>query len=37
MTIPFEDGEALQTVMKLVKATLPEGATLSGYAQEVAR
>jgi hypothetical protein len=37
MTIPFEDGEALQTVMKLVKATLPEGATLAGYAQEVAR
>jgi hypothetical protein len=37
LTIPFEDAEALQTVMKLVKATLPDGASLAGYAQEVER
>lgn len=37
ITIPIEDDEALSTVMKLVKATLPEGARLAGYAQELER
>jgi hypothetical protein len=37
ITIPIEDDEALSTVMKLVKAALPEGAPLAGYARELDR
>ena len=37
ITIPIEDGEALQTVMQLVKGTLPQGAALTGYAKELER
>lgn len=37
VTIPIDDDEALSTVMKLVKASLPEGATISGYASELDR
>ena len=37
VSIPIDDAEALSTVMKLVKATLPDGATLAGYAQELDR
>ena len=37
VTIPIDDDEALSTVMKLVKAALPDGAALAGYALEVER
>ena len=37
VTIPIEDDEALSTVMKLVKATLPDGSRVAGYAREVER
>ena len=37
VTIPIEDDEALSTVMKLVKAALPDGAQLSAYARELVR
>jgi hypothetical protein len=37
VTIPIDDDEALSTVMKLVKATIADGAPLAGYAQEVER
>lgn len=37
VTIPIDDDEALSTVMKLVKASIREGATLSGYAAELDR
>lgn len=37
ITIPIEDDEALSTVMKLVKAALPEGTQVAGYAQELER
>jgi hypothetical protein len=37
ITIPIDDDEALSTVMKLVKAMLPDGTALAGYAQEVER
>jgi hypothetical protein len=37
ITIPIDDDEALSTVMKLVKAALPDGAPLAGYAQELER
>lgn len=37
ITIPIEDDEALSTVMKLVKAALPDGTPLAGYAQELER
>lgn len=37
ITIPIDDDEALSTVMKLVKATLPDGTTLAGYARELDR
>jgi hypothetical protein len=37
ITIPIEDDEALSTVMKLVKSTLPDGTTLAGYAKELDR
>ncbi|HKO15412.1 MAG TPA: hypothetical protein VJU87_04180 [Gemmatimonadaceae bacterium] len=37
VTIPIEDDEALSTVMKLVKATLPDGTHVAGYAKEVER
>ena len=37
ITIPIEDDEALSTVMKLVKSTVPDGTTLAGYAKELER
>jgi hypothetical protein len=37
VTIPIDDDEALSTVMKLVKSTLPDGAGLAGYARELDR
>lgn len=37
ITIPIDDDEALSTVMKLVKSTLPDGSTLAGYAKELDR
>jgi hypothetical protein len=37
ITIPIDDDEALSTVMKLVKSTLPDGTTLAGYARELDR
>jgi hypothetical protein len=37
ITIPIDDDEALSTVMKLVKSTVPDGSTLAGYAQELER
>jgi hypothetical protein len=37
VTIPIEDDEALSTVMKLVKSTLPDGAQISAYARELIR
>ena len=37
VTIPIDDDEALSTVMKLVKSTLPDGATLAAYAKELDR
>jgi hypothetical protein len=37
ITIPIDDDEALSTVMKLVKAALPDGANLAGYARELDR
>ncbi|HEY7233601.1 MAG TPA: hypothetical protein VH539_05590 [Gemmatimonadaceae bacterium] len=37
VTIPIDDDEALNTVMKLVKSTLPDGAGLAGYAKELDR
>ena len=37
ITIPIDDDEALSTVMKLVKAALPDGTNLAGYARELDR
>jgi hypothetical protein len=37
ITIPIDDDEALSTVMKLVKSTLPDGTALAGYAKELDR
>jgi hypothetical protein len=37
ITIPIDDDEALSTVMKLVKSTLPDGTMLAGYAKELDR
>lgn len=37
ITIPIDDDEALSTVMKLVKASVPEGTRVAGYAQELDR
>jgi len=37
ITIPIDDDEALSTVMKLVKASVPDGTKLSGYARELDR
>jgi hypothetical protein len=37
ITIPIDDDEALSTVMKLVKSTLPDGTVLAGYAKELDR
>jgi len=37
ITIPIDDDEALNTVMKLVKSTLPDGTGLAGYAKELDR
>lgn len=37
VTIPIEDDEALSTVMKLVKASLPDRARLAGWAAELDR
>jgi hypothetical protein len=37
ITIPIDDEEALSTVMKLVKSTLPDGTNLAGYARELDR
>ena len=37
ITIPIDDDEALSTVMKLVKSTLPDGTNLAGYARELDR
>jgi hypothetical protein len=37
ITIPIDDDEALSTVMKLVKSTLPDGTQLAGYAKELDR
>jgi len=37
VTIPIDDDEALSTVMKLVKSTLPDGTNLAGYARELDR
>jgi hypothetical protein len=37
ITIPIDDDEALSTVMKLVKSTLPDGTNLAGYAKELDR
>ena len=37
ITIPIDDDEALSTVMKLVKSTLPDGSRLAGYAKELDR
>jgi len=37
ITIPIDDNEALSTVMKLVKSTLPDRTTLAGYAKELDR
>lgn len=37
ITIPIDDDEALSTVMKLVKAALPDGSNLAGYARELDR
>jgi hypothetical protein len=37
ITIPIDDNEALSTVMKLVKAALPDGTNLAGYARELDR
>jgi len=37
VTIPIDDNEALSTVMKLIKSTLPDGSPLAGYAQELDR
>ncbi|HEY2378510.1 MAG TPA: hypothetical protein VGH98_21195 [Gemmatimonadaceae bacterium] len=37
VTIPIDDDEALSTVMKLVKSTLPDGTNLAGYAKELDR
>jgi hypothetical protein len=37
ISIPIDDDEALSTVMKLVKSTIPDGTTLAGYAKELER
>jgi len=37
VTIPIDDDQALSTVMKLVKSTLPDGSNLAGYARELDR
>lgn len=37
ITIPIDDDEALSTVMKLVKAALPDGSNLAGFAKELDR
>jgi hypothetical protein len=37
VTIPIDDDEALSTVMKLVKSSLPDGTQLAGYAKELDR
>lgn len=37
ISIPIDDDEALSTVMKLVKAALPDGTNLAGYAKELDR
>jgi hypothetical protein len=37
ITIPIDDDEALSTIMKIVKSTLPDGTQLAGYAKELER
>ena len=35
LTIPAEDDEALNTVVKLVRATLPDGSKWAAYSKDV--